>query len=94
MKVVIHEAAAADLDGIFDWISNDNPKAAVEMVRRVRARINRLAIGGLAHIGRPGSSREHASSSKLPTFIVYRVDEQAEEILVLAVLHGARDREK
>jgi plasmid stabilization system protein ParE len=35
MKVTIHEAAAADLDGIFDWISRDNPRAAAELVQRL-----------------------------------------------------------
>jgi plasmid stabilization system protein ParE len=32
MKVVVRDAAALDLDAIFAWISNDNPRAAVEMV--------------------------------------------------------------
>lgn len=54
MKVVVREAAALDLDGIFTWISNDNPRAAAEMVERIRGRINRLALPGLTHIGRPG----------------------------------------
>lgn len=66
MKVVIHELAAADLDGIFDWISGDNPKAAVEMVRRIRARINRLAIADFRTSDDRGSLRERASLSKLP----------------------------
>ena len=54
MKVIVRELAAADLDNIFDWISKDNPRAAAEVVRRIRARINRLAIAGLSHMGRPG----------------------------------------
>jgi toxin ParE1/3/4 len=54
MKVVIHEAAAADLDNIFDWISHDNPGAAASVLRRISTRINRLAISGLSHMGRPG----------------------------------------
>jgi len=54
MKVVVQEAAARDLDDILDWISGDNPRAAAELVRRVLARIDRLAIPGLFHIGRPG----------------------------------------
>src|SRR5882757_4106152 len=54
MKVVVREAAAGDLDDILDWISRDNPRAAAELVRRILARIDRLAIPGLSHIGRPG----------------------------------------
>ena len=76
MKVVVREAAASDLDDILDWISRDNPRAAAELVRHILARIDRLAIPGLSHIGRPGL-----------------VDEQADEIAVLAIVHGAKDRE-
>jgi toxin ParE1/3/4 len=54
MKVVVNEAAAGDLDGIFDWISKDNPRAAAETVRRIGARINQLGLPGLSQIGRPG----------------------------------------
>jgi plasmid stabilization system protein ParE len=54
MKVVIHEAAVADLEGIFEWISRDNLRAATRLVQRIRSRVNRLAAAGLPHIGRPG----------------------------------------
>ena len=54
MKIVVREAAARDLDDILDWISRDSPRAAAELVRRILIRIDRLAIPGLAHIGRPG----------------------------------------
>ena len=70
---------------IFDWIFQDSPKAAAEIVRRIHAQIDRLTIPGLSNIGRPGlveGTRE----------LVYEVDELAEEITVLAVVHGARDR--
>ena len=93
MKVIVHEAAAADLDGIFDWISKDSPNAAVEIVRRIRARINRLATAGLPHIGRPGLIKGTRELVEAPYIVVYRVNEPADEILVLAILHGARNRE-
>jgi toxin ParE1/3/4 len=54
MKVVIREAAARDLDDILDWISKDGPRAAAGLVQRILARIDRLAIPGLSHIGRQG----------------------------------------
>jgi len=47
MKIVIHESAARDLDGIFDWISKDSPGAAAELVRRIQLRINRLLLPAL-----------------------------------------------
>ena len=93
MKVIIHEMAAADLDSIFDWISKDNANAAVEIVRRIRARISRLATTGLPHIGRPGLIKGTRELVEAPYIVIYRVNEQADEILVLAILHGARNRE-
>ena len=93
MKVVIYESAAADLDGIFNWISENSPRAAADLVRRVRARINRLGIRGLAHIGRPGLVEGTRELIEAPYIIVYRVDEATDEIAVLAIVHGARNRE-
>lgn len=93
MKVVIDESAAADLDDIFDWISRDSPRAAVEMVRRIRACVNRLAIAGLSHVGRPGLVEGTRELVEAPYVIVYAVNESAGEVVVLAIVHGARNRE-
>jgi toxin ParE1/3/4 len=93
MKVVIRAAAAADLDGIFDWISKDSPRSAAEMVRRIRARVNRLATAGLPHVGRPGRVRGTRELVESPYIIVYSVNETADEVVVLAIIHGARNRE-
>lgn len=92
MKVVVHDSAAADLENVFAWISKDGPRAAAELVRRIGTRINRLAITGLAHVGGPsliGGTRELVEG---PYIIVYAVDEPADQITVLAVVHGVRDR--
>jgi plasmid stabilization system protein ParE len=58
MKIIVHESAARDLDGIFDWISKDSPAAAAELLRRIQLRINRLAVAGLAHMA--GFGRRNA----------------------------------
>jgi toxin ParE1/3/4 len=93
MKVIVREAAAADLDEILDRISRDSPRAAAELVRRILARIDRLAISGLSHMGRPGLVEGTRELVEPPYIIVYMVDELADEISVLAIVHGARDRE-
>jgi plasmid stabilization system protein ParE len=93
MKVVIRAAAAADLDGIFNWISKDSPKSAAEMVRRIRARVNRLATTGLPHVGRPGRVRGTRELVESSYIIVYSVNEAADEVVVLAIIHGSRNRE-
>ena len=84
--------AARDLDDIFDWISRDSPKAAAEIISRISGRIDRLAISGLSHIGRPGLVEGTRELIEGPYIVVYVVDELAEEITVLAIVHGARDR--
>ena len=93
MKVVVRETAAGDLDDILDWISRDNSRAAARLVRRILARIDRLAIPGLSLIGRPGLVEGTRELVEAPYIIVYAVDEPADEITVLAIVHGARDRE-
>ena len=57
------------------------------------ARIERLAIPGLSHMGRPGLVEGTRELVEAPYIIVYLVDEAADEIAVLAIVHGARDRE-
>lgn len=54
MKVIVRDSATRDLEDIFNWISKENPRAAINMVKRVRLRINRLGYPGLSRIGRPG----------------------------------------
>ena len=92
MKVVVRKSAARDLDEIFDWISKDSPAAAAELVRRIQARINRLAVAGLSHMGRPGLVEGTRELLDTPYIIVYSVDEPVGEIEVIAIVHGARHR--
>ena len=75
MKVVVREAAALDLESIFAWIAKDNPRAAAEIVERIRIRINRLAFPGLSHIGRPGLVEGTRELVEPPYIIVYMVDD-------------------
>ena len=52
-----------------------------------------LAIPGLSHIGRPGLVEGTRELVEAPYIIIYMVDEPADEITVLAIVHGARDRD-
>ena len=92
MKVVIREEAADDLDGIFAWVAKDDPVAAVNLLRRLRSRIGRLAVPGFAHMGRPGAVEHTRELVDAPYITVYRVHEQRSEIEVLAVFHARQDR--
>ena len=93
MKITFDPAANADLDGIFAWISKDNTRAAYEMIARIEARVGLLATPGLAYMGRPGRDKGTHELVEAPYIIVYEVHEERDEIVVLSVVHGARDRE-
>ncbi len=93
MKLIIREQVDADLDRIFEWIAKDSPRAATEVIRRIRQRIGRLATPGLEHMGRPGLDAGTRELVEPPYLIVYEVHEAREEIEVLYVVHTARDRE-
>ena len=92
MKVIIRAEAADDLAGIFAWIAKDKPAAAVALLRRIRERIGRLETPGLAHMGRPGRVDGTRELVEAPYIIVYEVYEDRDELVVLAVFHGAQNR--
>ncbi|MEJ2379539.1 MAG: type II toxin-antitoxin system RelE/ParE family toxin [Pseudolabrys sp.] len=92
MKVVVLGKAEDDLTGIFQWIAKDNPRAAVEMVLRIRERINALELDALAHMGRLGFVEGTLELVEYPHIIIYRVDDARGEVTVLSIIHGARDR--
>ena len=92
MKVLIRPEADRDLDGIFEWIAKNNPRAAVEVIRRIRLKIELLASTGFAEIGRQG--REHGTRELIvaPYIIVYEVHKHRDELVVLGIFHGAMKR--
>jgi toxin ParE1/3/4 len=92
MKVKIREKAADDLDGIFNWIAEDSPRAAVQVIRRLRERIGRLETPGLERMGRPGLVGGTRELVEAPYVIVYQVHDEIDEISIIAVFHGAQDR--
>jgi toxin ParE1/3/4 len=94
MKVTFEPAARDELDSIFAWIEKDNPRAAFEMIARIEEKIMRLATPELTHMGRPGLVGGTRELLEWPYIIVYKVQEDREEIVIVSVVHGARDRER
>ena len=92
MKVTFDPAASDELDGIFAWIAKDSPRAALEMVARIEAKVMRLETPELTNMGRPGLVEGTRELLEWPYIIVYRVYEDRSEIVVVSVVHGARDR--
>jgi addiction module RelE/StbE family toxin len=93
MNVFIHESARADLDSIFEWIAKDNPSAAAKVVARIRYKIKLLELDALARMGRPGRAKGTRELIESPYIIVYKVDDRRCLVSVVAIIHGARDRE-
>ncbi len=92
MKVVVRDSAARDLEDIFNWISKDNPRPPSSWWSVSGCALIGLQRG-LSHIGRPGLIDGTRELVEPPYIVVYEVDEAADEVTVLAVKHGARDRE-
>lgn|ERR1700704_2223144 len=92
MRVVFEEEALADLRHIFTWIAQDNPRAAEGVINRIFDKAERLAAPELSHMGRPGLIEDTRELIEGPYIVVYRVYEDRGEIVILSVVHGARDR--
>jgi toxin ParE1/3/4 len=92
MRVIVRESAEADLENIADWIARENPTAAVRVVAAIRDRINVLETDELAHMGRPGLIAGTREIIEYPYIIVYQVDDELREVVVLSIVHGAQDR--
>ena len=94
MKVVVRQTADDDLDNIFDWISLENPDAAIAAVISIRDEINRLAAPGMQDMGRPGgdAGTRELVNTDYNVIIVYEVHAKAQVIEVLAIFSALQDR--
>lgn len=92
MRVVVREAAYADLQRIHTAIAQDRPAAADGVLARIIASFDRLA--SFPSMGRPGAvagTREWVVRG-LPYIVVYRIEARLEELDIIAIFHGAQDR--
>jgi toxin ParE1/3/4 len=92
MKVTFHPGASDDLDRVSAWIAKDDPRAAYEMVARIEAKIMRLATPALTQIGHQGSVEGTRELVEYPYIIVYKIDDNRDQIIVIAIVHGADPR--
>jgi len=92
MKVVVSQAAEADLETIADWIAQDNPRRALSFVIELRD-----ACMSLGHTPRafPLVPRHEAHGIRRRVhgnyLIFYRID--PDQVTIIHILHGARDFE-
>jgi len=81
--------AVNQLEGIFEYVSDENPGAAERIVHRIHEAIMRTArMPNAGRTGRVPGTREIAVSGS-PYLVAYRIVERS--IHILAILHGAQD---
>ena len=88
MRIRWTEPAAAALDRIQNYIAKDNPKAAFEVVQRIRDAVSQLELH--PNVGRPGRVRGTSELviHDLPYIVSYRI--KKDEAQILSVYHTSR----
>lgn len=93
MKLVFDERAIRDIEGVYHWIAQESPRNARAVVDRIFASIELLGSFPLmGRIGREEGTREWVIP-RLPYIAVYEVDEEQQALVVIAVFHGAQNRD-
>jgi toxin ParE1/3/4 len=93
VKLIFDERALVDLENIYDWIAKDNPAAAKAVIERVFASVEHLAtFPHMGHGGRDAGTFEWVVP-RLPYIVVYEIHADRDEVIVVAVVHGAQERE-
>ena len=92
MKIALDPEAIDDLIGIYQWIAQHDSAAARLVIERLLDSIEHLeSFPNMGRIGRDEGTREWPVP-RLPYIVVYEVAAERNELLVLAIFHGAQDR--
>jgi addiction module RelE/StbE family toxin len=80
--------ARADRKSIFDYIEEDNPRAAIIVDERIRTRV--VGLAQFPEIGRPGriEGTRELVIARTPYIAAYCI--MGDTVRVLRVLHGAQ----
>lgn len=93
MKVRFTLEALAHINAIYAYIAARNPYAASRIVGRIFAEIDRLGLfPNLGHMGAVPGTYEWTVPG-LPYTIVHDLDERSNLVVILAVFHGAQNRQ-
>ncbi len=94
MKLIFDDLALADLEAIYHWIVKENPTAAKAVVERVFASVEHLAsFPQMGRAGRDEGTHEWVVP-RLPYIAIYEIHAERDEVIVVAVVHGAQGRER
>jgi plasmid stabilization system protein ParE len=93
VRVRYRRRAERDVESIYEHIEKQNPQAATAVVARIRFAAERLGMWPyFGHAGRATGTLEWVAGG-VPYIIVYEIDEATGEVAIIAVFHGAQDRE-
>ncbi len=88
MKVIWFKSAVLDLKSVRDYITQDNPQAAQQVVQRIKDKVSLLREQpGMGRPGRVPNTKE-LLVDRTPFILPYRVRDNKVEIL--RVLHTSR----
>ncbi len=88
MKVIWFKSAVLDLKSVRDYITQDNPQAAQQVVQRIKDKVSLLREQpGMGRLGRVPNTKE-LLVDRTPFILPYRVRDNKVEIL--RVLHTSR----
>ena len=88
-RYIVSPQADAELKGIFDYIANDRPRAAIRVVGKIIKRLESLADHPLSGEAQPKYRVDIRFSTVENYLVVYRPIEPGIE--VVRVIHAARD---
>ena len=92
MRVIMEESAIADIDGLAAWVGKDSPQGARSVVERILMTIEQLNLfPEMGHEGSDAGTYERGVSGT-PYIIVYEVCKKPSAVIVIAVIHGSRNR--
>ena len=90
MQILWLDRAEADLNELFDYLLERNPRAARRIYDTIREQVRALADQpGLGRPGRVTGTRELVIT-RTPYLAAYTLDRSIDAVIVLRVLHGAR----
>jgi len=88
MKLKWTRLSLQDMQNLYEYIADDNIRAAKKIISRIREAADKLKI--YPHMGKAGrvSNTRELVIAATPYIIVYIID--GESIQIVSVIHGAR----
>ena len=88
--LTITRAARNDLNGIADYLEQDNPRAARRVANMLLSTMRSLAIHNTGRYGRVEATYEK-SVTGLPYIIVYHMTDSGKTVEILRIIHTRRN---